>query len=234
MASVKNRVQETTTTTGTGTITLAGAVSGYQSFATAFPSATTLVYYCIVSGSLWEVGIGLYTLSGTTLARSTVQDGSSGAGTAITLSGTSNVFVSYAADIKTTASELTVVTKDGDLDRLSQDTSYFRQGSNSILTSGTMYTLIGELAMFYWTHNTALDVNGNFTACDDNGTCEFWVFTESGLIRQYWCPTTTAGQVPGSFAPWVQTMYMNVHTGQQLLRVVDTVGIAVSYGNVFQ
>jgi hypothetical protein len=55
----KDRVKETTTTTGTGTITLAGAVSGFQAFSEIGDGNTT--YYTIVSGTDWEVGIGTYT-----------------------------------------------------------------------------------------------------------------------------------------------------------------------------
>ena len=88
-----DRVQETTATTGTGTVTLAGAVAGFQAFSSAFSTGAT-VYYCITSGSLWEVGSGVYTTSGTTLTRPSgnVLAGSSGASTLITLAGTSNVF----------------------------------------------------------------------------------------------------------------------------------------------
>ena len=68
-----DRVQETTSTTGTGTVTLSGAVAGYQSFATAFANnATTVVFYTITDGVNWEVGKGTYTLSSTTLTRETV------------------------------------------------------------------------------------------------------------------------------------------------------------------
>jgi hypothetical protein len=94
---VKDRVQETTTTTGTGTITLAGAVTGYQAFSIIGNTNTT--YYCIAgqTTSEWEVGIGTYTLSGTTLSRDTVL-ASSNAGAAVTFSaGTKNVFVVYPA-----------------------------------------------------------------------------------------------------------------------------------------
>ena len=87
---LKDRVKETTATTGTGTVTLAGAVSGFQAFSAIGTGNTTL--YTILSGSLWETGIGTYTLSGTTLTRDTVLDGSSGAGNKITLAGTSTVF----------------------------------------------------------------------------------------------------------------------------------------------
>ena len=93
---VYDRVQETTATTGTGTITLAGAVAGYQSFSVVGNGNTT--YYCIVNGNNWEVGIGTYTSSGTTLARTTVLSNSSGTTSAISLSGTSNVFVTYPSE----------------------------------------------------------------------------------------------------------------------------------------
>jgi len=92
---VKDRVQETTTTTGTGTVTLAGAVSGFQTFAAIGDGNTC--YYAITSGTDWEVGLGTYTASGTTLSRDSILE-SSNAGSAITLSGTSNVFVTYPAE----------------------------------------------------------------------------------------------------------------------------------------
>lgn len=92
---VKDRVKETTSTTGTGTVTLAGASTGFQSFSVIGDGNTT--YYSIVSGNNWEVGLGTYTASGTTLSRDTILE-SSNAGSAITLSGTSDVFCTYPAE----------------------------------------------------------------------------------------------------------------------------------------
>jgi len=93
---VKDRVQETSTTTGTGTITLAGAVSGFQSFSVIGNANTT--YYAIVGGAEWEVGLGTYTSSGTTLSRDTVLE-SSNSGSLVNFSaGTKNVFVTYPAE----------------------------------------------------------------------------------------------------------------------------------------
>ena len=91
----KDRVQETSTTSGTGTVTLAGAVSGFQDFSAIGDGNTT--YYTITNGSNWEVGIGTYTASGTTLSRDTILE-SSNSGSAISLSGLSNVFVTYPAE----------------------------------------------------------------------------------------------------------------------------------------
>jgi hypothetical protein len=92
---VKDRIKETTTTTGTGTVTLAGAEAGFQAFSVVGDANTT--YYAIVSGNNWEVGLGTYTLSGTTLSRDTILE-SSNSGSAITLAGTSDVFCTYPAE----------------------------------------------------------------------------------------------------------------------------------------
>jgi hypothetical protein len=94
-----DRVRETTTTTGTGTITLAGAATGFQSFSVIGNGNTT--YYAIVGQgtSEWEIGIGTYTSSGTTLSRDTVLSSSAGAPTKTNFSaGTKDVFVTYPAD----------------------------------------------------------------------------------------------------------------------------------------
>jgi len=92
-----DRVKETTTTTGTGTVTLAGASTGFQSFAVVGNANTT--YYTIAGQGTaeWEVGIGTYTSSGTTLSRTTVL-ASSNSGSLVTFSaGTKDVFVTYPA-----------------------------------------------------------------------------------------------------------------------------------------
>jgi hypothetical protein len=95
---IADRVKETTVTTGTGTVTLAGATSGFQSFSAVGNGNST--YYTIAgqSSSEWEVGIGTYTSSGTTLSRTTVLS-SSNAGSLVSFSaGTKDVFVTYPAN----------------------------------------------------------------------------------------------------------------------------------------
>ena len=93
-----DRVKETTLTGGTGTVTLAGAVAGFQSFAAIGNGNTT--YYTIVdsTNNTWEVGIGTYTSSGTTLSRDLVLDSSSGGSLVNFASIAKDVFVTYPAD----------------------------------------------------------------------------------------------------------------------------------------
>ena len=95
---VKDRVKETTTTTGTGTITLAGAVGGFQTFSAIGDGNVT--YYCIAekTGTAWEVGYGTYTASGTTLSRTVVLE-SSNAGSLVDFgAGIKEVFCTYPAE----------------------------------------------------------------------------------------------------------------------------------------
>jgi len=73
--TIKDRIKETTTTTGTGTYTLGGAVGSFDAFSTIGDGNTT--YYACSDGTDFEVGIGTYTLSGTTLSRDTVLESSS-------------------------------------------------------------------------------------------------------------------------------------------------------------
>jgi hypothetical protein len=95
---VADRVKETSTTAGTGTLTLAGASSGFQSFAVIGNGNTT--YYSIVDNTAgtWEVGIGTYTSSGTTLSRDTVLANSLGTTAKISFAANSkDVFATYPA-----------------------------------------------------------------------------------------------------------------------------------------
>lgn len=94
---VKDRVRSSTTTTGTGTLTLGAAAAGFQDFSVIGNGNTT--YYTITdtTNNTWEVGIGTYTASGTTLSRDTVLD-SSNAGSLVNFAaGSKDVFVTYPA-----------------------------------------------------------------------------------------------------------------------------------------
>ena len=99
---IADRVKDSTTTTGTGTVTLSGtAATGYQNFSVIGNGNTT--YYTIAGQGTteWEVGIGTYTTAGPTLARTTILS-SSNAGAAVNFSaGTKDVFVAYPSEYAT-------------------------------------------------------------------------------------------------------------------------------------
>ena len=91
-----DRVQEITTSTGTASVLLSGAVNGYQSFTAGVGNGNTC-YYTIYDNTsfAWEVGIGTFTTSPNTLARNTILS-SSNSGSAINLAGnTAAVWVDY-------------------------------------------------------------------------------------------------------------------------------------------
>jgi hypothetical protein len=92
-----DRVRDTTATTGTGTVTLSGtAPTGYQNFSVIGNANTT--YYTINGDTQWEVGIGTYTSSGTTLSRNTVLASSNGGSLVNFAAGTKDVFVTYPSE----------------------------------------------------------------------------------------------------------------------------------------
>jgi hypothetical protein len=98
MATFVNRAKMTTATTGSGTITLGSALSGFQSFAAAGVANGNTVTYVIEDGTAWEIGNGVYTSSGTTMSRTLV---SSSTGSLLVLSGNAVVYVAVNAETMT-------------------------------------------------------------------------------------------------------------------------------------
>jgi hypothetical protein len=95
MVKMVNRAKMSTPTTGTGTLTLGSAITGYQTFSASGVANADVVRYTIEDGAAWEIGLGTYTASGTLLSR-TLEESSTGS--LLNLSGNAEIFVTAAAE----------------------------------------------------------------------------------------------------------------------------------------
>ena len=139
---LKDRVKETTTTTSTGPVTLLGAADGYQSFASIGNGNTT--YYTITAqvGTEWEVGIGTYTSSGTTLSRDTVLS-SSNSGSLVNFSaGTKDVFVTQPSERAVYTDATNIVNTSGN----AATTVTFTQVNTTNLVANTVTLTAGTIS----------------------------------------------------------------------------------------
>jgi hypothetical protein len=107
MPLLADRVRETSVTTGTGTLTLDGAVSGYRTFSTAFGNGAS-VYYVITSAADWEIGIG--TTGAGTLSRDTVLSSTNSNNKLDLVAGTKEVFCAYVGSRAVTTSDAATLT----------------------------------------------------------------------------------------------------------------------------
>ena len=151
---LKDRVKETTTTTGTGTYTLAGAVAGFEAFSEIGNSNTT--YYCCTDGTDFEVGIGTYTASGTTLARTTILQSSNSDAAVNWTSGSRTIFCTQPAekavfrnadgDIELVDNEILKLGNSGDLQLSHNGSHSFVQdaGMGGLFLKGNTHVTIGE------------------------------------------------------------------------------------------
>ena len=163
MPLLADRVRETTTTTGQGTLTLDGAPSGFRTFSSAFGNGVS-VYYVIAGPSEWEIGIG--TTGAGTLTRDTVLVSSAGGTTKVTFSaGTKDVFCSYVADRAVTtsdASTLTNKTIDDYTNNVGANSTHFRVRATGTLAKGAVVKAtgfnVGEQAIRVGLTSSASDV----------------------------------------------------------------------------
>ena len=144
-----DRVRETSTTTGTGALTLAGAVVGYQTFSAAIGNANTC-YYTIANPGIaeWEVGIGTYATSGNTLTRTTVLKSSNSNAAVSFTAGSKDVFVTYPASksVYQNASGNVVITNELQAAEITA-TNGLVQNATTINTSYTIATGYNALSV---------------------------------------------------------------------------------------
>ena len=145
MPALADRVKESTTTTGDGTLTLDGAATGFQTFSGAFGNSVS-VYYVISGGSEWEVGIG--TTGAGTLSRDTVLQSSNADAKVVFSAGTKDVFCSYVADRAVTTVDAATLT------------------NKTISGASNTLSNIGNAALT----NSSVTVNGTAIALGASGT----------------------------------------------------------------
>jgi hypothetical protein len=178
--SLFDRVRETTTTAGTGTITLAGAVTGYQSFSVVGNGNVT--YYCIAGQgtSEWEVGIGTYTSAGTTLSRDTVLSSSNSGSLVVFSAGTKDVFVTYPSERAIVGS----VTSIASASTITPDSTYAQYEVTALAVPATIAAPSG----------TPIDGQKLLLRIIDNGTARALTWTTTAgayRARNVVLPTTT-------------------------------------------
>ena len=177
-----DRVQETTTTTGTGSVTLSGAVTGHQSFAVIGNTNTT--FYCIADqgGANWEVGIGTYSTTGPTLARTTVLASSNSGSLVNFTAGVKTVFVTYPSEKSVN------LDSSGNVSALGTVASGTWNGTAIVTTYGgtglTSYTA-GDLP-YYSTGTTLskLGIGTNGYILTSNGTAPSWALNTAATADQ--------------------------------------------------
>jgi hypothetical protein len=205
---VNDRVQETTTTTGTGTINLNGAITGFESFVSGIGS-TNSTYYAIVGGSEWEVGIGTVTDAATdTLSRTTVFSSSNSDALVNFSAGTKNVFCTLPASQAGLKNTFPVTVSGsiakGDAVALSNDATVFAP-------TGTDYASLSSATLQSYSAGSgfARDVNSGF-ASNADGSLILQVFpTATGNDISVRAGTVSAGVVTWGTALVIATTLQN-------------------------
>jgi hypothetical protein len=209
---LKDRVKETTTSTGTGTINLAGAATGFEGFVSAVGSGNAC-YYTILdaNGSAWEVGIGTVTDAATdTLSRDTILESSNSDSGVSLSSGTHTVFLTYPADksvyrnsndqIVATASG--IVFSDGTVQTTATEDYYVEATPTSPNTNLSNFTLAVDLSTLpqaWWDEVDSSDgTKGRTFRSDGTQLASDWIdfdnVGQSGILRVKWDGTLSTSE----------------------------------------
>ena len=134
---LSDRIKETTTTTGTGTYTLGGAVSGFETFTANLSNGDT-TYYCCTDGTDFEVGLGTFASSGTTLARTTIISSSNSNNAVNWSSGSRDIFCTLPG------SKVLALDGSGDLTLVGDDDNIqFDKSNNALEFKDSMKAIFG-------------------------------------------------------------------------------------------
>ena len=223
---VKDRVKETSTTSGTGTLTLAGAADGFQAFSAIGDGNTT--YYAIVDSTTgdWEVGLGTYNATGTELVRNEVLE-SSNSGSFVSLAGNSvEVFCTYPAEkaVLVDGATMTGDLKFGDNKKAifgnDDDFQIQYDGSNNVtyMTASTPYITVDAATAVVFDTN----IQPNTADNKDSGTQGFpWRTTYTNNVYNDGAMTIRGGGY----------VYLQTFAGEQMVRCTENAGVELFYNN---
>jgi len=177
---LKDRVKETASAPGTGTITLAGAASGFQAFSAIGNGNVT--YFAIVDAAAgtWEVNYGTYTSSGTTLTRNATPLSSSNAGALVNFTGTVDVFCTYPSE-KAIYEEVSgnVLVDGGPITVVGTGVTSYTTFSAAL---GELYANINSFAQMYaQNYNSGSEASGDFVVYRNDAANDTAKFVDMGI-----------------------------------------------------
>ena len=182
--ALKDRVQQQGTANTTVSFTLTASVAGFQSFA-AVGNGNTTYYTATDIGGNWEVGIGTYSTTGPTITRDTILS-SSNSGSAVTFSGTVNVWVDYPAGKSVN------LNADG-VAEIGEPVSYADTGIIGTFAS----TVAGYNQVIVQNKSTATNASSNLNVSNDASTASTG-FAELGINSSTFSNGAGCFNIPGA------------------------------------